>query len=526
MVTRREALLVFAGRRKPLKSLFEGSVSVLGRLRLAGGGKSLVLGMMILWTVSPSAFAQQDILGAFQQLRAKYAQDLEALAVWCQSQGLEAEGQRTRAWSAPRDTSKLYVVKLPEEIGPPKPPSEAKPEQVEWHNRFWRLRREQAGALWDLARRAVRSHRGSLAVELLLAAAREDPDHEGVRRVLGYQAYQGAWRTEYEVRKLRAGQVWHEKFGWLPKSYLARYEKGQRFYQGRWVSAEEDARLRADIHRGWDIETEHYLIRTNHSIEAGVALGVKLERLYRVWRELFVRYYATEAQMTEWFDLQARTQASRLPRHKVVYFRNQEEYRAALREAIPQIDKTIGLYFGPTNRCYFFAGDEFEDRTLLHEATHQLFYETRPVSPEAGRTANFWIIEGVAMLMETLREEKEALVLGGFEDDRIVAARYRLLEENFYVPLSEFCTYGMEKLQSDPRIATLYSQAAGLTHFLVFYDRGRYRDALIAYLTAIYSGRDNPGTLAQLTQTPYGELDRQYRAYMEASLQPTKPPQP
>lgn len=483
-------------------------------------------GIVCFWTLLiGSAFAQpgQDLTKAIQETRAKYAKDLAALADWAEQQGLAKEAKQTRGWLSPQEPCKLYLAKLPEAIGPPKPPTDGRPEQAEWGQRFWRLRQEQAAALWELARRAVRSGRPSLAVQLLLTAAREDPDHEDIRRVLGYQPYQGAWRTDYEVRKLRAGQVWHERFGWLPKSHVPRYEQGQRFYQGRWISADEDARLHSDIHHGWDIETEHYLIRTNHSLEAGATLGVKLERLYRVWRELFFRYYASEAQMASWFNRQAKTQSAGLPQYKVVYFRNRDEYNAALREAIPQIDKTIGLYFAGTRRCYFFAGDEFEDRTLLHEATHQLFHESRPVSPQAGQAANFWIVEGAAMLMETLKEEDDWLVLGGWEDQRIQAARYRLLEENFYVPLAEFCTYGMEKLQSDPRIATLYSQAAGLTHFLVFYDGGRYRDALIEYLRAVYSGRDDPGTLARLTQTSYAELDRQYRAYMQSSLQRAKP---
>ena len=95
------------------------------------------------------------------------------------------------------------------------------------------------------------------------------------------------------------------------------------------------------------------------------------------------------------------------------------------------------------------------------------------------------------------------------------AARYRLLNDNFYVPLEEFTGYGMEKLQKDPRIATLYSQSAGLTHFLIHYDGGRYRDALVSYLSAVYTGRDQPDTLAKLTGTAYGELDKQYREFME-----------
>jgi hypothetical protein len=144
-----------------------------------------------------------------------------------------------------------------------------------------------------------------------------------------------------------------------------------------------------------------------------------------------------------------------------------------------------------------------------------LFQESRPVAPGVGRQGNFWIVEGIAMYMESLREEDGFHVLGGFDDLRMKAARFRLLNDGFYVPLSEFTAFGVQKLQTDKRIGTLYSQAAGLTHFLVHHGGGRYRDALVAYLQAVYSGRDNPQTLAQLTGASLGELDKQYRAFME-----------
>jgi hypothetical protein len=73
----------------------------------------------------------------------------------------------------------------------------------------------------------------------------------------------------------------------------------------------------------------------------------------------------------------------------------------------------------------------------------------------------------------------------------------------------------MTKLQSDPRIRTLYSQAAGLANFLVAYDGGRYRDALVTYLRAVYSGHDDADTLAKLTAARYSELDRQYHEFIE-----------
>ena len=42
------------------------------------------------------------------------------------------------------------------------------------------------------------------------------------------------------------------------------------------------------------------------------------------------------------------------------------------------------------------------------------------------------------MYMESLREEDGYYVLGGFDDVRMHAARYRLLHDHFYVPLDEF----------------------------------------------------------------------------------------
>lgn len=89
-----------------------------------------------------------------------------------------------------------------------------------------------------------------------------------------------------------------------------------------------------------------------------------------------------------------------------------------------------------------------------------------------------------------------------------------MLSDNFYVPLAEFSSYGMKKLQSDPRVRTLYSQAAGLAQFLVHYDGGRYRDALVAYLSTVYTGRDTAATLPQFTGASFADLDNQYREFI------------
>ncbi len=480
------------------------------------------------------AVQAEDLYESARELNAQYRAQLAELAAWCDERGLADEARQTREWGRAQDPNRLYVTVLPRAVGPPEPAPGASQPVVEWHERFWDLRRDQADAAYALARRAIRTHRASLAFDLVVATLHEDPDHKDIRELLGYQPYRGEWHTRYEVNRLRRGQVWHERFGWLPRTHVKRYERGERYYRGRWISAEDDARAHRHVARGWKVETEHYTVLTNHSIEAGVDLSQKLERLYRVWKQLFIRYYATDEQVAALFAGSARRPNLHQAPHSVVFFRDRDDYNRCLEPWFPNIEISIGVYAeskipvlrsvlgrGRPGAAYFFAGDDYVERNLYHEGTHQLFHESRPVKRGVGAEGNFWIVEGVALYMESLREEDGYYVLGGFDDQRIHAARYRLLVDDFYVPLSALVTYGMLDFQHDERVATLYSQAAGLTNFFVHYEGGRYRDALVNYLAAVYSRADTPNTLAQLTGSSLDELDRQYREYMQAAPEPS-----
>jgi hypothetical protein len=117
--------------------------------------------------------------------------------------------------------------------------------------------------------------------------------------------------------------------------------------------------------------------------------------------------------------------------------------------------------------------------------------------------------------MESLVERDDYCLLGGTSAIRLRDALHRLRNDGFYVPLAELVTYGMQQLQRDPRIGMLYSESSGLTHFLMHADGGRYRDALVEYLIAVYTSRDRPATLSERTGMNYGELDQQYRAFMQ-----------
>lgn len=148
---------------------------------------------------------------------------------------------------------------------------------------------------------------------------------------------------------------------------------------------------------------------------------------------------------------------------------------------------------------------------MLHEATHQLFQETRPTARLVGRGDNFWIIEAVACYLESLEQHAGYFTLGGPDEGRMPAARHRLLVDNFYVPLDELVALGMQGLQRHADIAKLYSESAGLAAFLL----SRYPEATAKYLESVYTGHADHDTLARLSGRTYAELDAEYRAFVE-----------
>jgi hypothetical protein len=117
--------------------------------------------------------------------------------------------------------------------------------------------------------------------------------------------------------------------------------------------------------------------------------------------------------------------------------------------------------------------------------------------------------------MESLVQHDGYWTLGGADAGRMSAARQRLLEARFYVPLAELVTFGVDQLQHHPDIAKIYSQSAGLATFLMHGLHGRYREALANYLDEVYAGRATAHTLSELTGVAYPVLDQQYREFIE-----------
>ena len=265
---------------------------------------------------------------------------------------------------------------------------------------------------------------------------------------------------------------------------------------------------------GWLVETEHYVVKTNHSLSAGVKLGRRLEWLYDVWQQLYVSYYSSDEILRRRLREDAINTSPRR-KYKLVVYRNRSEYVRDLKKYQPQLAKTLGIYLGRQRTAYFFANEDADDATLFHEATHQLFQENGPgrknSSDDIGADDNFWILEGIALYMESLQLHGGYATLGGVDTDRLQFARHNLYCGGFYEPLGRLTELGREELQGHPQIGQIYSQSAGLTQFFMHARKGAYRSSLLQYLKRVYERRDRTETLAELTTLTYGELDQAYR---------------
>ena len=462
-----------------------------------------------IFVSEPPLFATEpdELILAARQTQTDYRLAIERLAA-----GNPDEAERILRVLPPTESGLIYLPRLPLEFGTAK----NGPVPLD-------LREQYAEEQFQRAKQAAEKNRGNLAMQLAIAAIEANPDHEEIRKLLGFKLHENCWRTAWEVDRLQKGFVDHPVFGWMLKEHVERYEAGERFVKKQWVSVAEEAKLRAGIANGWEIDTEHYRLQTNHSLEEGVRLSRRMEHLYRAWKLLFFRFQLSDEALSRMF--RGTVPSGAPPRHRVLLYRNKDDYVTNLRPIEPNKEMLAlsgGYYHLATKTAYFFPVDDSMDefdaeyvrKTPYHEGTHQLFLETRPLR-RTPQTVNFWVVEGIAMFMETLRVEDNHYVLGDADDDRLEAARRHKHEHNFYVPFDTLVRLNQHSFVSYPQVHRLYSQAAGITHFLMLAESGRYRDGVVQLLRLVYSGADRADSLSRLTDRSFQRLDEEYDRFLK-----------
>ena len=489
------------------------------------GRLAKLLGLMalLLTVCQASLFAQlpkgrnslQVVQERHKERYRDFSTQIEKLAQFCDEKSLMDAAVKVRSRVILPEPQSLRVDKLPTEIRPEILPGVTGDERY-WQTQLRNLETEYAKDLYMQSRGALNQGFPSYAYNLVREAAIHDSDHPQVRRILGFVRMGNEWVTPFAFSQMKLkGNVWHEEFGWLPRSYVERYIGGERNFQGRWISAEKEKERRRDFNSAWEVRTDHYLIKTNVSLEKGVEMGKALEDFYVVFQETFAGFFNTPEQLKKLFDGTGKSVRADAKPYIVHFYRTREEYVNRLKRVFPSIDQTNGVYMINDRVAHFYDDHANEQGgTLFHEATHQLFFESHHANRAIGEKNHFWIIEGIACYMESFHRKNGSISLGDANYIRFAGARQNLLDKHYYVPLREFSGFGMNEFQRSPELAKNYTQAAGLARFFMHYDKGRYREALVKHLSQLYSSdertRERADSLEELTGVDFSDLDKQY----------------
>jgi hypothetical protein len=472
---------------------------------------------------SPTLFAQKNVLGAdrFQKQHddhvAAFQKSLGELITECRDKQLADAVAELQSWQTAVDVSSLSDRQLPRSVQPEIPISLPQDERL-WRIQSRTLRQELAKHLYLLSRRVLNAGMPHAAWRLIHEVIWYDSDYERARTLLGYERYGDEWVTPFAAKKLRERFVWHDRFGWLPATHVERYEKGERVFRTRWYTAQKEAELRRDWAHAWQIETDHYLLKTNVGLEEGVALAKKLEVFHEWFQRSFPAFFNTPDQLQKLFAGSSRRRRTRRSPFVVHYYRSKEEYVRKLIRNNPQIAISNGIY-SPNERVSHFYVDKNTDieSTIYHEATHQILYELDPKPRRIAEREHFWVIEGFACYTESFRPLNDGVSIGDPDYVRFYFAKQNLVQDNFFVPLDRFASLSKNAYQDPLQISERYSQASGLVHFYMHFNRGQYRDALIDHFAALYrpiAPGFRVGGIDQFTGVPYEKLGQQYRDYI------------
>ncbi len=442
--------------------------------------RTIVLLALIVFSPLPLAGqAAPELNELLEQDRAEYGAQLDALSRKCDAKGLSGFAVLIRQRIVAREPQRQYIFLPPAKgiVLTGSAVDEEKTMLVELNT----LGEKHAARLLERARVAAEQSRGATGYQLLHEALVANPDHAEIRKMLGYSrdAENGWVKAASEVR-ISPGRREQEIIGWDRGTYQL-------------------------------IQSAHFTIYSADQ-QQGVQLALALERTYDVWRQVWFEYWSSNNLLRSWLDGKGTDGASQR-KHDVILFRDREQYLADLAEV-----EGIGIssgYYNETNRIsFFYNGDPAPLDTWRHEIVHQLLQENGGSKRSVAELGHAWLIEGIAMYFESMRDQGNVVTLGGFDSLRLQFARLRATRDGFFIPLEQLDAMDRNELQQSADIGAIYSQSAGMCQFLFAGSDEKYRDGFIGFIKQLYQGRARPDALSVAT-TPLDQLDRQYREFLK-----------
>jgi Leucine Rich repeat len=380
----------------------------------------------------------------------------------CGNLGLAAEADLCRSWiPTARPDQALFF--LPVET---RQSSASNPKQAAWVKHFETARARHAEYWFQQCRHAIEMGDESRGYQLLWRTLRENPQHAEAKRTLGRLA------TSCSVRPVvRRSTAKHPTYGWSGNTYNR-------------------------------VESPHFLLTSRATTAETIELAMKLEEFYAIWTQFFFPLWSPPGLLKS--RLGGGSSSFEAQRQiKVVLLRDRADYVEAL-----AAEKNIGVsvgYYDPDRQTSYFFPDKNLAATFYHELTHQLLAEATRLqtADNIGSRGDVWLLEGIALYMESLWRGDGFWTLGGWDAPRLQVARYRAVRDGYFAPWDEFSGGQLEQWKADPDISRLYSQAAGIVHVMLdrtnATEKERRKQAVFQSLVAMYQGSpDSKSILIEL----------------------------
>ena len=454
--------------------------------------KQSLIAIFILLSLIPVMIRAQDGNNSSQTYWAQRAeidrlakerlQEIESTAIGL---GLENAKQTSTLFALDRDPRRQYIF-LPGEKPLPDTESIEPINMRRYVQAIHRLRIEHATRLFELAKSIAASDPGR-SYQLVNEAVWVNPDHEEGRRILGWTKGRSQWsKPDRTIRERKTRQA-HDLFNWQPDNYSV-------------------------------IRSGHFEVATTADVQTVINLVEKMETWRDVWRQVALVFWSDDEVMSRCFDSGGRIRDSINKRHKVVVFRDKQQYIQHLKPLIPGVEVSSGYYDFKSETSFFYLGENNES-TSRHELVHQLFQETIRADKNVADSRHIWAIEGIAMYFESLQHRdttesaNDFYTLGGFESHRLQFARVRKLREGFYLPMVELT--GMQQkhwMQRGPQ--RIYSQCAGLAHLIMNGEQGKNRQAFLQWLKSVYED-SKVDEFQRSLEKSFTEIDQQYDEFLK-----------
>lgn len=325
------------------------------------------------------------------------------------------------------------------------------------------------------------------AFDLYRFLLRVDPDNEKAHKSLGETKVEGEWLRPYEMEQYRAGFVWDDRFGFVPKKGRERLQAGEAWDPGAkaWGKLADLNKAHAEASNPWKLESEHFKLVSTADLELNVRLIARMEAYFLQAFRQYDLFFAGKGGKSAGLIFGMAPTAKRLT---VNFYRDEAQFRQF---ANPPTTWAAGFYSGGKGASFFYGRpNDFSVGLMQHELTHQILGEYS----DGGSGGGAWLTEGAAVYLQYAEFRGGQLSLGGLKDNGRVAEYRRNLrngqKEHSFKDMVTLFGPGGDWDQGD--ISKNYRGAGASVFFLMSFDGGRFRADTIQLLRDAYFAKPRP----------------------------------